>query len=164
VDPRAGLDDVEERKFLTLPELEIRPLGRPARSKSPYRHAIPAPFSSLYDHINLGLPTSTSWLGFFLSSWIELGLSPLGSSATNWTVVPAPDDRCAWRIWWNENWQGNRSTRRKPAPMPFYPPQIPHELGSNPGRRGGKPAPNRLIYGTALPPGLLWNMFLTTHV
>jgi hypothetical protein len=35
--PRAGLDDVEKRKFLTLPELKLRPLGRPARSQSPYR-------------------------------------------------------------------------------------------------------------------------------
>jgi hypothetical protein len=34
VDPRAGLDDVEKRKFLTLPALELRPLGRPARSQS----------------------------------------------------------------------------------------------------------------------------------
>jgi hypothetical protein len=32
VDLRAGLDDLEERKFLTLPGLELRPLGRPARS------------------------------------------------------------------------------------------------------------------------------------
>jgi hypothetical protein len=32
VDPRAGLDDVEKRKFLTLPGLELRPLGSPARS------------------------------------------------------------------------------------------------------------------------------------
>jgi hypothetical protein len=31
VDPRAGLD-VEKRKFLTLPGLELRPLGRPACS------------------------------------------------------------------------------------------------------------------------------------
>jgi hypothetical protein len=31
------LDDVEERKFLTLPGLELRPLGRPARSQSLYR-------------------------------------------------------------------------------------------------------------------------------
>jgi hypothetical protein len=31
VNPRAGLDDVEKRKFLTLPGLEFRPLGRPAR-------------------------------------------------------------------------------------------------------------------------------------
>jgi hypothetical protein len=27
---RAGLDDLEKRKFLTLPGLELRPLGRPA--------------------------------------------------------------------------------------------------------------------------------------
>jgi hypothetical protein len=32
VNPRAGLDDLEKRKFLTLPGLELRPLGRPARS------------------------------------------------------------------------------------------------------------------------------------
>jgi hypothetical protein len=32
VDPRAGLVDVEKRKFLTLKGLEIRPLGCPARS------------------------------------------------------------------------------------------------------------------------------------
>jgi hypothetical protein len=36
VDPRTGLDDVEKRKFLTLPGLELRPLGRPARSQSLY--------------------------------------------------------------------------------------------------------------------------------
>jgi hypothetical protein len=29
VSHRAGLNDVEKRKFLTLPELELRPLGRP---------------------------------------------------------------------------------------------------------------------------------------
>jgi hypothetical protein len=32
IDPRVGLDDVEKRKFLTLPRLELRPRGRPARS------------------------------------------------------------------------------------------------------------------------------------
>jgi hypothetical protein len=32
VDPTAGLDDVEKRKLLTLPRLELRILGRPARS------------------------------------------------------------------------------------------------------------------------------------
>jgi hypothetical protein len=32
-DPRAGLDDAK-RKFLTLPGLELRPLGRPAHSQS----------------------------------------------------------------------------------------------------------------------------------
>jgi hypothetical protein len=34
VDPRAGLDNVEKRKYLTLPGPELRPLGRPACSKS----------------------------------------------------------------------------------------------------------------------------------
>jgi hypothetical protein len=36
VDPRTGLDDVERRKSLTLPGLELRPLSRPARSQSLY--------------------------------------------------------------------------------------------------------------------------------
>jgi hypothetical protein len=37
VEPRASLDDVEKRKYLTLPELELRPFGRPARNQSLYR-------------------------------------------------------------------------------------------------------------------------------
>jgi hypothetical protein len=37
VGPRSGLDDVEQRIFLTLPGLEIRPPGRKARSQSLYR-------------------------------------------------------------------------------------------------------------------------------
>jgi hypothetical protein len=32
VGPRACLNNVENRKFLTLPGLELRPLGHPARS------------------------------------------------------------------------------------------------------------------------------------
>jgi hypothetical protein len=35
--PRADMDDVENRKFLTLPGLELRPLDRPSRSQSLYR-------------------------------------------------------------------------------------------------------------------------------
>jgi hypothetical protein len=37
VGPRAGLDDLEKRKFLTLQGLELRPFGRPDRSQSVYR-------------------------------------------------------------------------------------------------------------------------------
>jgi hypothetical protein len=33
--------DVEKRKFLTLPGLELRPLGHPARSQSVYRLRYP---------------------------------------------------------------------------------------------------------------------------
>jgi hypothetical protein len=45
----------------------------------------------------------------------------------------------------------NRSTRRKPAPAPLYPTTNPTLIGpgSNPGRRGRKPASNRLSYGAA---------------
>jgi hypothetical protein len=31
--PRTGLDSVEKRKFLTLPEQELRPLSRPSHSQ-----------------------------------------------------------------------------------------------------------------------------------
>jgi hypothetical protein len=44
VGPRAGLDDVEKRKFLTLPGLELRLLGRPARSQSLYRLSYPGSY------------------------------------------------------------------------------------------------------------------------
>jgi hypothetical protein len=36
-----GLDDVEKRKFLPLPEIELRPLCRPARSQSLHRLRYP---------------------------------------------------------------------------------------------------------------------------
>jgi hypothetical protein len=45
VGPRASLDDVEKRKFFTLPGLELRPLGGPAGSQSLYRLRYPG---SLY--------------------------------------------------------------------------------------------------------------------
>jgi hypothetical protein len=41
VGPRADLDDVEKRKFLTLSGLELRSLCRPARSQSLYRLRYP---------------------------------------------------------------------------------------------------------------------------
>jgi hypothetical protein len=47
--------------------------------------------------------------------------------------------------------RGNRSTLRKPARVPLCPPQIPHDQtrARTPGRRGEKPATNRLSYGAA---------------
>jgi hypothetical protein len=87
-------------------------------------------------------------------SWSGVRLSPLGTSATNWPIVPAPDARwwCMWSSRWNENWQGKPQYSEKTFPSatlsttnPTWP-----DLGSNPGRRGGKPATNRLSYGTAL--------------
>jgi hypothetical protein len=44
VGPRAGLDGMEKRKFLTQSGLELRPLGRPARSQSLYRLRYPGSY------------------------------------------------------------------------------------------------------------------------
>jgi hypothetical protein len=41
MDPRAGLDDVEKSKFLTVMGLELRSLGRPASSQSLCRLSYP---------------------------------------------------------------------------------------------------------------------------
>jgi hypothetical protein len=71
-------------------------------------------------------------------------LSPLGTSATNWPVVPAPDDDECGAVGGMRIGSGNRSTRRKPDPVPLCPPY----LGSGSGLCG-KPATNRLNYGMA---------------
>jgi hypothetical protein len=41
VGPRTALDDVERRKILTLPGLELRLLGRPARTQLLHRLRYP---------------------------------------------------------------------------------------------------------------------------
>jgi hypothetical protein len=46
--PRASLDDIDNRKFLTLSRLELRPLGRPARSQSLYRLRYPGSLVLVY--------------------------------------------------------------------------------------------------------------------
>jgi hypothetical protein len=89
---------------------------------------------------------------YFIDSWCGLRLSPLGTSATIWPIVPAPDDR--WWVWSsrsNENWQGKPKCSEKTCPsttLSTTNPTWPY-LGWNPGRRAGKAATNRLSYGTA---------------
>jgi hypothetical protein len=98
-------------------------------------------------------PNGGLWEGsFFFVSWGGVRLSPLGTSATNWPILPAPDD--IWWMWnsrWNENWQVKPKYSEKTCPSatlstinPIWP-----DMGLNPGRRDGKPATNRLSYGTA---------------
>jgi hypothetical protein len=53
-----------------------------------------------------------------------LGL--LGTAATNKPIVPAPGDYDDGEIGGMMIGRRNRSTRRKPAPVPLYPPQTPH--------------------------------------
>jgi hypothetical protein len=53
-------------------------------------------------------------------------LGPLSTAATNWPIVPAPGDYDDGEIGGIIG-RGNRSTRRKYAPMPLCPPQTPHD-------------------------------------
>jgi hypothetical protein len=94
---------------------------------------------------------TTSFLSFLGSG---MRLSPLGTSATNWSIVPAPDDRWwwLWSSWWDQNWQGKLKYLEKTCPSATlsttdltWP-----DLGSNRGRRSGNMAIKRLSYGTAI--------------
>jgi hypothetical protein len=76
--------------------------------------------------------TPLVWL-FFLVSWGGVRLSPLGRRPL-FGLVYQPrmidddhDDECG-AVGGMRIGRGNRSTRRKPAPMPLYPPQIQHDL------------------------------------
>jgi hypothetical protein len=56
-----------------------------------------------------------------------------------------------WRIWWNEDWKKKPKYSEKTcssATLSTTNPTWPGP-GLNPGRRGGKPATNRLSYGAA---------------
>jgi hypothetical protein len=52
-------------------------------------------------------------------------LGPLGTAATNRPIVPSPGDYDNGEIGGMITW-GNRSTWRKPVPVPLCPPQTPH--------------------------------------
>jgi hypothetical protein len=52
-------------------------------------------------------------------------LGPLGTTATNRPIVPARGDYDDGEICGMIS-RGNRSTRRKPVPVPLRPPQTPH--------------------------------------
>jgi hypothetical protein len=86
-----------------------------------------------------------AWLIFFH----EVRLSPLGTAATVWPIVPAQNDR--WWVWssrWNANWQGKLKYSEKTCPNASL--STTNPTWPNPGRRGGKPANNHLSYGTDL--------------
>jgi hypothetical protein len=70
-----------------------------------------------------------------------------------WPIVQAPDDRWGWlwSNWWNEDWQGKPKHAEKTYPSATLSTRNSTwpDPGSNPGRRGVKPATNRLSYGAA---------------
>jgi hypothetical protein len=82
----------------------------------------------------------------------EVQLRPLGTAATDWPIVACPWWLWWWRILWNEDWQGKPKYWEKTRPSATLS-TTKHtwpDPGSNPGRRGRKPAANRLSYGAAL--------------
>jgi hypothetical protein len=111
VDPRAGLDDLEKRRFLTLLGLELRPLSYPVRSLS----LIP---TALFTNIIL---FKLVWGG---GGGVQVG--PLSTAATNRPIVPTPGKYDNGEIGGMMIGRGNRSTRRKPVPVPLCLPQTPH--------------------------------------
>jgi hypothetical protein len=93
----------------------------------------------------------------------EIQLGPLGTAATSRPIVPTPGDYDDGEIDGMIIGRGNRNTRRKPAPVPLVH-HKPHILcpDANPGRRGGKPATNRLSCGTALQWGVTWFVYFSS--
>jgi hypothetical protein len=84
-------------------------------------------------HLSKCLEVSLIWpwpLPFFFSFLIGIvgdgvQLGPLGTAATNRPIVPALGDYDDGEIGGMIG-RGNRSTRRKLAPLPLCPPQTPH--------------------------------------
>jgi hypothetical protein len=88
--------------------------------------------------------------------WVGVRLSPLGTSTTVWPIAPTlPDDGWWWWAWSNRcngNWQGKPKYSKKTCPQCHFfhhKSDMTWPLGSNPDRRGGKPAIDRLRYGRA---------------
>jgi hypothetical protein len=73
---------------------------------------------------------------------VESKLGPLGTSATEWPIVPASGDYDDGEFGGMKIGRRNRST--------LCPPQIPLDQTRARTRAGGKPATNRLNYGADL--------------
>jgi hypothetical protein len=64
-------------------------------------------------------------------------MGPLGTSATEWPIVPASGDYEDGEFGGMKIGRGNRSTRRKPGPEPLCPPHKSHL--TRPGLEPGPP-------------------------
>jgi hypothetical protein len=110
--------------------------------------------STLYDAILY----AEAAVFFFFFSFEEWGggaqLGPLGTSASNSPIVPDSGDYENGEFDGMMIVRGNRSTRRKPAPVPLCPPQNLHDLtGREPGPPRWEASVYRLSYGTATSEG-----------
>jgi hypothetical protein len=55
-----------------------------------------------------------------LASWGGARLSPLGTSATDLTIVPDPDTKMMMISRWNENWEGNPKYSENTCPSATF--------------------------------------------
>jgi hypothetical protein len=76
----------------------------------------------------LSLPHSLSLI-LLPVGYVGVGskMGPLGTSATEWPIIPDPGDYGDGEFGEMKTGRENRSTRRKPAPAPLRPPQIPFD-------------------------------------
>jgi hypothetical protein len=81
----AGLDDMEKRKFLTLKELELQPLGRPARSQSLYQLRY---YYLLYLMMLYQLHILCSIREYHVSLYPQCNLGP--DLIISWVILPSP--------------------------------------------------------------------------
>jgi hypothetical protein len=65
-------------------------------------------------------------------------MGPLGTTATDWPILPALVDYDDGEFGGMKIGKGDRRTRRKPAPATLCPPQIPHDQ-----IKGLEPGPSR---------------------
>jgi hypothetical protein len=75
----------------------------------------------MIQNFDLNYSKHLNFLNWYSGGGIQ---GPLGTAATNRLIVPAPGDydgEIGGMIG-----RGNRSTRRKPTPVPLCPPQSPH--------------------------------------
>jgi hypothetical protein len=94
--------------------------------------------------------TGTVILSQALFNWYSGGWSPIGSNWVHSALRP-PMPYCAspgWLWWWRNWWKPKYSEKTCPSAA-FFTTNPTCCPDANPGRRGGKPARNRLSYGTA---------------
>jgi hypothetical protein len=111
----------------------------------------------------------TGWVFEYYYYYLLGGTKSLSTAATSgllYKLQMINEDDCG-AIGGMKIGRGNQITRRKPAAAPLCLPQIPHDQtrARTPGRRGGKPATNRLSYGADLDVNLvtfigLWSCWL----
>jgi hypothetical protein len=138
VDPRAGLDDMEKWKFFTLSGLEL-PLSLVVQPVTSRYTDWAIPFSFFF---NLCIVGGGAQTGFTRHRGHLLSYCAYPGWLWGWIIIR-----------WNEDWQGKPKYSEKTCPSATFSTTNPtwRDPGSNPGRRGGKPATNRLSYGAAIP-------------